>query len=354
MPSLTLLLHKFRHLARRALAVVLPRLPAPLARAVRAAAETLAYRLTPQIHSLPPIFHYWSNRYLLPQFQALGFSSPEDFYLQRLREETARRASPLRCLSLAAGRCEIEIGLVLTLRKAGIAVPHFTCIDFNASLLADARHAASTAGVAEHFTFMQQDVAQLRANPERHFDIVIANQCLHHFLELEHALDFIAASLTEDGAFLTCDVIGRNGHQLWPEALHEVQENWRTLPRHLRRDRTRGGHAAEYIDYNHADVGFEGIRAQDILPALLQRFHFEFFSPWGGIILPFIERRFGWNYDPERSEDRAIIDSIAQRDAKLLTEGTVKPTQLVASMRLHPAPLRSAFPHLPKDCVRVP
>ena len=60
--SLTLLLHKFRHLARRALAVVLPRLPAPLARAVRAAAETLAYRLTPQIHSLPPIFHYWSNR----------------------------------------------------------------------------------------------------------------------------------------------------------------------------------------------------------------------------------------------------------------------------------------------------
>ena len=116
----------------------------------------------------------------------------------------------------------------------------------------------------------------------------------------------------------------------------------------------RGGHAAEYVDYNHADVGFEGIRAQDILPALLQRFHFEVFCPWGGIMLPFIERRFGWNYDPQRAEDRAIIDAIAGRDAQLLAEGKVKPTQLVASMRLQPVPLRATFPHAPKDCVRMP
>lgn len=349
----TPLLHGTRHLARRTLAVVLPRLPAPIARSLRAAAETLAYRLTPYIHSLPPIFHYWSNRYLLPQFQALGFVSPEDFYLQQLREEAARRPEPLRCLSLASGRCEIEIGLAVALRDAGIAT-HFTCIDFNAGLLADAQFAAAKVGMAESFDFVQQDVAQLRADPAWRFDIVIANQCLHHFLELEHALDFIAASLTEEGAFLTCDVIGRNGHQLWPEALEEVQRIWRTLPRHLRRDRTRGGHAAEYVDYNHADVGFEGIRAQDILPALLQRFHFEVFCPWGGIMLPFIERRFGWNYDPQRAEDRAIIDAIAGRDAQLLAEGKVKPTQLVASMRLQPVPLRAMFPHAPKDCVRMP
>ncbi len=353
MPIATPLLLKSRHLARRTLAFVLPRLPEPLARAMRAAAETLAYRLTPQIHALPPVFHYWSNRYLLPQFQALGFASPEDFYLQRLREEAARRAGSLRCLSLASGRCEIEIGLVAALRETGIAA-HFTCIDFNAGLLADAREAAKRAGVADCLDFVQQDVAQLRVDPSGRFDAVIANQCLHHFLELEHALDFIAASLADDGAFLTCDVIGRNGHRLWPETLAEVQRIWRTLPPHLRRDRTRGGHAADYIDYNHADVGFEGIRAQDILPALLQRFHFEVFCPWGGIVLPFIERRFGWNYDPKRDEDRAIIDSIAGRDAQLLAEGAVKPTQLVASMRLHPAPLRSAFPHPPKDCVRVP
>lgn len=349
----TPLLHRTRHLARRTLAVVLPRLPAAIARTLRATAETLAYRLTPYIHALPPIFHYWSNRYLLPQFQALGFSSPEDFYLQRLREESARRAGPLRCLSLASGRCEIEIGLAVTLREAGF-VTHFTCIDFNASLLADARTATDKAGVSESFNFIQQDVAQLRTDPARRFDVVIANQCLHHFLELEHALDFIAASLVDDGAFLTCDVIGRNGHQLWPEALEEVQRIWRTLPHHLRRDRTRGGHAAEYVDYNHSDVGFEGIRAQDILPALLQRFHFEVFCPWGGIILPFIERRFGGNYDPQRPEDRAIIDTIAERDAQLLTEGTVKPTQLVGSMRLQPVPLRATFPHAPQDCVRMP
>ena len=33
------------------------------------------------VHELPDIFHYWSNRYLLPMFQPFGFASPNDFFL---------------------------------------------------------------------------------------------------------------------------------------------------------------------------------------------------------------------------------------------------------------------------------
>jgi hypothetical protein len=49
---------------------------------------------------------------------------------------------------------------------------------------------------------------------------------------------------------------------------------------------------------------FEGIRSQDILPLLLEYFHFEVFIPYGNVIDPFIDRTFGPNFDSSREWDR--------------------------------------------------
>ena len=50
------------------------------------AREVANYRSVENVHDLPPIFHYWSNKYLLPKFQQFGFCSPTDFYLKYMTQ----------------------------------------------------------------------------------------------------------------------------------------------------------------------------------------------------------------------------------------------------------------------------
>ena len=53
-------------------------------------------------------------------------------------------------------------------------------------------------------------------------------------------------------------------------------------------------------------------------------------------MLPFVERRFGWNFDAACAEDRALVDRIAQREAALIRSRVIRPTRLLATV--HPKP----------------
>lgn len=168
----------------------------------------------------------------------------------------------------------------------------------------------------------------------------MANQCLHHLTALEHTATQLSATLKEGGALLVSDVIGRNGHQLWPEALDEIQRYWTQLPRRLRKDRALGGHPSTYVNYDHSNSGFEGIRAQDVLPCLLEHFDFDLCIAFGCLTTAIVNRRFGWNYDVENAEDRQRIDALAEREQALLASGQLKPTQLLG--KLVPRPDQAA------------
>ena len=78
--------------------------------------------------------------------------------------------------------------------------------------------------------------------------------------------------------------------------------------------------------------GFEGIRAQDILPLLLDRFNFKYFFGFSNVITPFIDRGFGHNFDSSSEWDRAFIDRVHDADEFGFHGGTLKPTQMLAVM----------------------
>lgn len=336
---------------RRFGAAVIRGAPTPLAYRLRGLAERAAFLLGASSAELPPIFHHWSNRCVLPKFQALGYSSPQDVYVQHISRRANQTGRGVRCLSLASGRGDIELEVVRALVDRGVEGVHVTCTDLSEPLLRLAARGAREAGLTRHFQYRCGDLNQtLRtAGP---YDVVIANQCLHHFVELERIFDAVHAALAPDGVFVMSDVIGRNGHQLWPEALVEFDRFWDELPDTYRHDRVRGRTLERFDNHDHSDVGFEGIRAQDVLPCLLERFEVEDFIPFGCITLPFVERRFGWNFDPGREFDRDFIDRVADRDEALLNAGRLKPTQLVAALRTGPARLRSWGALTPEACVR--
>src|SRR5262249_20287454 len=131
-------------------------------------------------------------------------------------------------LSVCSGDSAIELGLARSLRERGVTNFKFQCLDINAEVLDRGRHSALAYGLAECFSFGTFDVNRWKPDSISH--VVLANQCLHHVVELESLLDGIYRTLSPDGFFLIDDMIGRNGHQRWPEALHFVKKFWNELP----------------------------------------------------------------------------------------------------------------------------
>ena len=150
-------------------------------------------------------------------------------------------------------------------------------------------------------------------------------------------------------------MIGRNGHQRWPEALAIVHEFWRRLPPSYRFNHVATRYEELYENTDYSVDSFEGIRSQDILPLLLEYFHFELFLGFGNVIDPFIDRAFGKNFDPLSSWDRGLIDQIAERDEQEVVTGRITPTHMFAIVgKDHNSPTRFRGSLSPRSCVRNP
>lgn len=325
-------LYRNRLIAKRLLAALNRVLPRPWARKLRSVAEVVAFRMTPQYQgeTLPPIFHYWSERYVRPFFEKHGFESPEHFYLAKLVEEAARIDGRMRVMSLGSGACSLEIQLVRSLTEQGMDVD-FECIDLNERLMHSAEEAARSAGVD---SFMRFSVADVNRGLEgRSVDVIIVNQFFHHVEDLETMVSRIRAAIHPHGLVLTSDVIGRNGHLLWPSVEARVQQYWSELPANKRFDRFTNSSPGIYVAENHAAYSNEGIRAQDVVAALLSELDFEVFLTYAGAIVPFVERRIGFNFDPSSVPDREFIDRVAKDDVTAIHEGAYPPSNLLGALR---------------------
>lgn len=320
----------------------------------RLADEQSRYRDCENVHDLPEIFHYWSNKYLRPKQERFGFSNPEEFFFKfTLRQCELRESGSTRIASVGAGNCDMEAQLARKLVDVGQRHFVIECIDINDDMLERGRQHAFEMGVQEFVTPCKGDFNRWR--PEGQFDVVIANQSLHHVLELEDLFGVIQKKLAPNGVLLTSDMIGRNGHLRWPEAREALQPFWQELPKPYRYNRSLKREELEFIDHDCSSQGFEGIRSQDILPLLVKRFHFELFIPFANITLVFVDRSFGHNFDADADWDRDFIDRVHTRDEEGLLSGELKPTQMLAVLRNEVTEPQLLYPQLtPENCIRWP
>lgn len=320
----------------------------------RLANELGFYRDCQEVHDLPPIFHYWSNKYLRPKLELLGLNHPDDLYFvysQRVHE--ASGGDDLRIVSLGAGNCDVEISLARRLRESGVRNFLIECVEVNDAMLERAERQTVEEGLSEHFQLTQADINKWQAS--RPFQICVANQVLHHILELEHVLDQVKEGIGRTGFLLTSDMIGRNGHRRWPEAVKALQPFWEELPERYRYHHVLERVEHRFINYDVGGHSFEGIRAQDILPLLVERFHFDLFIAFANIIYIFIERAFGPNFDPGEQWDRDFVDRVHERDEAGILSGELKPTQILAALCNHSTEVKLGDPRLsPRFCVRRP
>src|SRR5262249_53272145 len=175
-------------------------------------------------------------------------------------------------LSIGSGSADAEINIAQWLQKQGVRSFKFECLDINEELLERARRSAELHAVEDRFIFNSFDINAWR--PQQKYHAVLALQSLHHVVNLEGLFESIRDALAEDGYFLSDDMIGRNGHQRWPEALKIVRSLWRELPDPFKFNQQLQRFEREYENWDCSKVGFEGVRSQDILPLLIRRFHF--------------------------------------------------------------------------------
>ncbi len=302
---------------------------------VKLAAETLIYKDVVDINVLPQIFHYWSNTYLRPMFEEYGFSNPDQFFAKYFCESAAAYGGETPVfVSIGSGNCDTEVRVAKLMKSAGLSRFIIECLDMNPYMLQRGHEMAEQEGVASNIVFVEGDFNKWKAT--KRYTGIMANQSLHHVLNLEGLFDEIKRALDPNGYFITHDMIGRNGHQRWPEALIEVHKFWGELPAAYRYNRQLARHEELYENWDCSSEGFEGIRAQDILPLLLERFDFPLFIGFANVVDVFIDRGFGHNFDANQEWDRRFIERLHACDEHAFQSGSLTPTHMMAVMSTSP------------------
>lgn len=152
---------------------------------------------------------------------------------------------------------------------------------------------------------------------------------MHHILELEKLFDFIKAQLKDGGFFAVADMIGRNGHQRWPETALILKMLWPMLTGKQRYHFLLSRLDDVFTDHDCSTDGFEGIRSQDILHLILKRFNAAKFIV-GGFIDVLVDRGYGHGYDPNSESDLVLSRFLSELNEILLDAGAIKPTMMFA------------------------
>ena len=302
------------------------------------------------------IMQYWMKTHIAPRVEAVfGAKGVFDVYANefsgRIRA-AAGQGRAARFVSIGSGDCQVEIRLVQRLKEKAAGPFVLVATELSDVRLQRGRQAAAEAGVAEHFEFKVVDLNDFRFDCQ--YDAIMAHHILHHIVNLEGLFEAIHAAMYEDSIFVTSDMIGRNGHQRWPETLEWIESLWPMLPSRYHFNYQFNKVHDKYLNWDCSNSGFEGIRAQDILPLLIKRFSFDGFVAYGGIVDPFVERGYGRNLDDSRDEDRAFIDFVEKLNQTLIEAGRIKPTQMLALMRRSGGRGRNYGGLTPERAVRVP
>jgi len=301
--------------------------------AQRTSNELHSFNSCSKIHDLPPIASYWSRKFLSPLLLEHGFQEVQEFFAKFLQQAAVGLRRPLFA-SLGAGDCQVEVQTAQLLQNRGVSEFIIECLELNPQLLDRGRARAKEAGVEAHLAFVESDVNRWTA--DKQYTAIVASHSLHHMVELEHVFDEVRRALHPAGYFVATDIIGRNGHMRWPEALEEMRPFWHELPREYRWNHLLARLEEEYVNHDCSTQGFEGIRAQDILPLLIERFDFRFFVALSNLTDVFVDRGFGPNFDLDEDWDRDFIDRLHAYDEQAILSGRLSPTHMYAVMTPEP------------------
>jgi SAM-dependent methyltransferase len=259
-------------------------------------------------HASSPWKYYWTR--VADEIRDSQFSDIA-VYAER---QYASLDRPLRILSLGSGYCGHELAMAQRLQCAY----EITCTDINETLFTEARNRAKAAGL--NMRFQLEDLNFIRIAPGQ-YDMIFAHAVLHHVINLEVLFDQIARGLTKGGILHLVEVIGQNRRLLWEENERFVNLLLDALP-----DEITGG-AKVQVSYEHE--GMEGVRQEEILPILRDRFA-TLYEYTHGAFMRYVctDERLGRYLNPEHRLGKRYLDLLIDVDRSTIRNGILRPLEI--------------------------
>jgi SAM-dependent methyltransferase len=159
------------------------------------------------------------------------------------------------------------------------------------------------------------------------FDAAMFVSGLHHVVEIEHVVQTVVELLVPDGEFwIIGEAIGRNGNQLWPEALDAANRIFSSLPERFRRNAFTRKVDSRVPETDFSANSFEGIRSEEIESLLLR--YLDPVEMWrrNCFLWRLVNPVYFRNYDLNSEEDRYIVLSLVAAEYNLWKSGG-RPTE---------------------------
>jgi SAM-dependent methyltransferase len=296
-------------------------------------AQIAQYADVDDMHEGAPAAHFLGGRFLTNRLRdVFGTDSITEICAVALAA-AVERTGIAEVVSLGSGYGAREIEVVKYVRDHGLVPFRIHCLELSPRLIERTRETARLEGLEQ---FIRADAVDLNQPLSMNQPVAacMAHHSLHHLVELELLFEQIVTWLPPEGCFVTVDMIGRNGHMRWPETLAIVREIWPYLPDRLKWDEMFQKLDRWFENWDCSIEGFEGVRAQDILPLLIRHgFRFERFFATGGLTEVFYDKRFGRNFNLDDALDVRFLEQVQTLEDRLIATGRIKPTCMFAVMR---------------------
>ena len=305
-------------------------------------------------HDLPEIFHYWSNRYVRPRLNSVceADNIPEFFANAFFAAAKACSMDSPRFISIGTGDCSVEMAVARRLTEMGLSNFLVECLVSSPESANRVESQIRDGGVGTAVVPIVADMNSWQPTPHS-YCAAMSHHALHHIMELEKLFEAIRYGLAPGGLFATNDMIGRDGHMRWPEALVWIESIWAFLAERYKYNQQLKRLERNFNNWNCSNDGFDGMRTQDLLPLLVDQFHFRSFLAWGGITDVFVDRAFGHNFDAASERDRSLIDFIQMLNDRMIDLGVVKPTTMLAVMSMEPCETQIWRHWTPRFAIRM-
>ena len=162
--------------------------------------------------------------------------------------------------------------------------------------------------------------------PERTFDLVVAQTCLHHILFLERVAEQVWRTLKADGYLWIHDFIGETQQQHDLRRLSIMNQILAILPEKFRKNKITGRLVTEIKrpEPGHLGSPFESIRSSEIVPVFRRWFTVEWkleFDAFLRLVVPSGTRAAYL----ENEDTKALFEILVLLEALCIREKIVQP-----------------------------
>ena len=272
---------------------------------------------------------WWAVDAVRRRWQRMVTGRDDEPLVRYLSTHLAPRTS-LRGLSLGCGTGWSLGEWLATGRFADI-----DACDLSPARIAAARRAVADAGVADVVRFSVADVHAL-ALPEHGYDVVIAEQVLHHLAPVRLVLERLYRTLAPDGLLVIDEYVGPNRNQWTPRQLEAANALLSIMPARYRATQD-GGLKTSVIRASRLRMILrdpsEAVESERILPVVHELFEVVDERGYGGALLHPLLSRIAHNFAETDPDAQALLDLCFRAEDMLLQAGEIANDFVVAVCR---------------------